>query len=90
MPDAPPYSQTFDHGLSRLKSGIQSCNEASQVLLTLEEFTHSKVVQAVGTVEDNALLREGFRQVLGCFRLSRPSGTGWGASQDHLPRQTTS
>lgn len=89
IPDVPPSSQTFNHGLPRLRPDIQSSNEASQPLLTLEEFTHGEVVQAVRTVEDNALLRKCFRQVLGCFRFSRPSGAGRGTSQDHLPRQTT-
>lgn len=49
-----------------------------------KEFPQSDVVQSVGAVEDDTLLRHGFGQVLGRLRLPRPGRTFWCSTQMKL------
>ena len=52
----------------------------------LEELAESEIVEAVGAVEDDALLSHGFGQILGGFGLAGSRGTLRSASKMKMQR----
>lgn len=56
---------------------------------TFEELPHRKIVKTIGAVEHDALLSQGFRQILGRFCLSGTGRPGRGTAKDHLDQRQT-